>query len=71
VLKKLDDLNKSSDSLNFQIPEVDLQDVNSSEEKIDKNKQWIKFRKNDIYIEQTMKSLDKIILQNSMVKSKD
>ena len=47
------------------------EEIEGDEEKKDKNKQWIKVRKNDVYIEQTIKSLDKIIAQSAdIVKEK-
>ena len=69
ISKRMEELNKLSQSMNFSIPAADTAIVNSAEDKIEKNKQWIKFRSNDVYIDETIKTLDKVILQNNLVSS--
>ena len=43
--------------------------INADKDKIDKNKQWLKVRSDDIYIDQSVKVLNKIITQNNLAKS--
>ena len=65
VFKTLDELVKTKDSLNFINIKEDLTDINSSTDKIEKNKQWIKVRANDLYINETVKLMNKLIAGRS------
>jgi carboxyl-terminal processing protease len=47
----------------------DTSAINTDKDKIDKNKQWIKVRSDDIYIDETVKVLNKIISQNNTAKT--
>jgi carboxyl-terminal processing protease len=47
----------------------DTATINSAAEKIDKNKQWIKFRSTDIYIDESVRVLNKMISQNNMART--
>ena len=69
ISKRMEELNKLPQSMNFVIPVADTAIVNSAEDKIEKNKQWIKFRSNDVYIDETVKTLDKVIMQTNLVQS--
>lgn len=69
ISKRMEELNKLPQSMNFVIPTADTAIVNSAEDKIEKNKQWIKFRSNDVYIDETVKTLDKVIMQTNLVQS--
>ncbi len=61
VYKQLDTLVKLSAPLVFTNLSADTAYINSSNEKEDKNKQWIKFRANDIYIDESVKAMGKLI----------
>ncbi len=69
VYKQLDDFNKLAQPLDFQIPSADTAAINSAEDKIEKNKQWVKLRNTDVYIDEAVQALNKIIQQNNLVKS--
>ncbi len=62
VNKQMDELMKLSYSINFSNLIADTAKINSAEDKIEKNKQWIKVRANDIYIDQAVKVMDKLII---------
>ncbi len=69
ISKRMEELNKLPQAMNFVIPSADTANVNSAEDKIEKNRQWIKFRSSDVYIDETVKTLEKVILQNNLVRS--
>ena len=69
VFKQIDDFNKLSQALNFQNLSSDTLAINSAEDKIEKNKQWIKFRSTDIYIDESVKALNKVINQSNLAKA--
>jgi hypothetical protein len=58
-----------SKSLEFKNLSADTATINSAQDKIDNNKQWMKFRVNDIYINESVKVVEKMINQNNLVKS--
>ena len=62
-------INKLAQPLDFQIPSADTAAINSAEDKIEKNKQWVKLRNTDVYIDEAVQALNKIIQQNNLVKS--
>ena len=68
VFNQLDSLNKLSKAMNFRNLSADTSIINSTEEKIEKNKQWMKVRVNDIYIDESVKAVDKMIGQRNLVK---
>jgi len=68
VFNQLDSLNKLSTALKFRNLNADTATINSTEEKIEKNKQWMKVRVNDIYIDESVKAVDKMIGQRNLVK---
>jgi hypothetical protein len=47
---------------------ADTMAINAAQDKIDKNKQWIKIRSTDIYIDETVKVLNKMIAQGNTAK---
>jgi carboxyl-terminal processing protease len=69
VSKKMEELNKLSEPMSFSVPSADTSNINSSDEKIEKNKQWIKFRNTDVYIDESVKTLNKVIYQKNMAKA--
>ena len=70
VVKNLDDLNKLATPMDFKNLTADTFAINSAEDKIEKNKQWIKFRNTDVYIDESVKALDKLIALENMAKNK-
>jgi len=70
VVKNLDDLNKLATPMNFTNLNSDTLAINSAEDKIEKNKQWIKFRNTDVYIDESVKAVDKLIALENLAKNK-
>ena len=64
INKQLDELNKLTYKINFSNLNSDTAKINSAVDKIEKNKQWIKVRANDIYIDQAVMVMNKMIAQN-------
>ena len=69
VSKQLEDLNKLPQAMDFQNLTADTSLINSAEDKIEKNKQWIKFRNSDIYIDESVKIMNKMISMKNMARS--
>jgi carboxyl-terminal processing protease len=68
LIKDIDELSKLTQSLDFKNLAADTATINSAQDKIDNNKQWMKFRVNDIYINESVKVVEKMITQNNLVK---
>ncbi len=68
LIKEIDELSKLSQSLAFKNLASDTATINSAQDKIDNNKQWMKFRVNDIYINESVNVIEKLISQNNLVK---
>jgi carboxyl-terminal processing protease len=75
-LKKIKSVNKEFDEL-YKLPKPmeirnlvsDTATINSATDKMEKNKQWLKVRSSDIFIDAAVKVLDKMItLQNTAKK---
>jgi hypothetical protein len=47
---------------------VDSAAIFAAEDKIEKNKQWLKIRNSDVYIDESVKALDKLILLENTAK---
>ncbi len=69
VYKQIEELYKLPKPLDIQNLVSDTATINSAAEKIDKNKQWIKFRSTDIYIDESVRVLNKMISQNNMART--
>jgi len=69
VVNQIDSLYKLKTPMNFSNVKQDIENINSDQDKIDKNKQWLKVRSEDIYIDETVKVIDKMIVQNNLVKT--
>jgi len=68
VYKQIEDSYKLPTPLNIQNVSADTMAINSAQDKVDKNKQWIKIRSTDIYIDETVKVLNKMIAQENTAK---
>jgi carboxyl-terminal processing protease len=69
LIKEIDETSKLTQSLEFKNLASDTAAINIAQDKIDNNKQWMKFRVNDIYINESVKVVEKMITQNNLVKS--
>jgi len=67
-LKSLDNLNKLSAPMNMINLKADSTAIYAAEDKIEKNKQWLKIRNSDVYIEESIKALDKLIALENTAK---
>lgn len=68
LIKEIDELSKLTKSLEFKNLASDTATINSAQDKMDNNKQWMKFRVNDIYINESVNVIEKMISQNNLVK---
>jgi hypothetical protein len=68
AIKKMDDLYKLQEPINIRNLVVDESEFNSTPEKTDRNKQWLKLRKTDIFLEESAKIMDKMIADKNLVK---
>jgi hypothetical protein len=48
---------------------ADTATINAATEKVERNKQWLKVRSEDIFIDQTVKVMNSMIRQTNMAKS--
>jgi carboxyl-terminal processing protease len=66
-VKQIDSLNKISTELNVEALGDDLKKLNYDEGKSDRFKQWIKNLRTDIYLDESVKVIDDMIVQNNLV----
>ncbi len=69
VSKQIEDLYKLSQPLVIQNLVADTATINAAQDKIDNNKKWIKQRVSDIYIDESVKVLNKMIAQDNLAKA--
>ena len=68
IYKNIEDLYKLPQPMVVKNLAVDLPNISQSADKVDRNKQWIKRLGEDIYIDETMKVLDKMIVQGNLAR---
>jgi carboxyl-terminal processing protease len=68
AIKKMDELYKLQQPISIINLAVDESEFNSTPEKTDRNKQWLKMRKTDIFLEESAKIMDKMIADKNLVK---
>lgn len=66
-VKQIDSLNKISTELNVEALGDDLKKLKYDEGKSDRFKQWIKNLRTDIYLDESVKVIDDMIVQNNLV----
>ncbi len=69
LVKQIETLYKLPNPMTMKNLSSDTLAINADKDKIDKNKQWLKVRSDDIYIDQSVKVLNKIITQNNLAKT--
>lgn len=69
VYKQIENLYKLPKPMDIRNLNADLEAINADSDKVNRNKQWLKVRVDDIYIDETVKVLNKMISQNNMAKS--
>lgn len=68
VIKQIEEAYKLPKAMDIKNLESDTAVIASSKEKTDRNKQWIKARSEDIYIDESVKVLTKMITQANLAK---
>jgi carboxyl-terminal processing protease len=68
-VKELDDLYKLNKNLTVKNIEADMAVINSAKEKIEKNTAWLKRVSGDIYIDETVKVMNNMIMQSATAKT--
>ncbi|MEO6489815.1 MAG: carboxy terminal-processing peptidase [Ferruginibacter sp.] len=69
VVKHIETLYKLPAPMDMKTLQADTEMISSDKDKMDKNKQWLKVRSDDIYIDESVKVLNKMITQNNLAKS--
>ena len=67
--KELEDLFKLNKEMNVKNIQADMAAINAAKEKIDKNTAWLKRVSGDIYIDETVKVMNSMILQSATAKT--
>jgi carboxyl-terminal processing protease len=67
--KQLEELNKLPKDLNVKNISSDTSSISVAKDKVEKNKQWLKRVSGDIYIDETMKVINNIIMQKATAKN--
>ena len=68
VYKQLEDAYKLAKALDVKNIVADTTDINATKEKIDRNKQFVKRVGEDIYVDESVKILNKMIINDKMAK---
>ncbi len=67
--KQLEELNKLPKEMNVKNIAADTVNINSAKDRVDKNKQWLKRVSGDIYIDETLKVINNMIMQKATAKN--
>lgn len=68
TIREFDELYKLAKPMEIINLESDLAAINAAEDKVDKNKQWLKVRSTDIFIDETVKVLNRMIVSQNTAK---
>jgi carboxyl-terminal processing protease len=66
--KQLEDLYKLAKEMNVRNTTSDTAIIGTAKDKVEKNKQWLKRLSGDIYIDETVKAMNNMIMQKATVK---
>jgi carboxyl-terminal processing protease len=69
VSKQIEELTKLPVPIKITNLDADTANIVNAEDKVEKNKQWLKLRSTDIYLDQSVKVLNKMIVQNNMARA--
>ncbi|MFN8251434.1 MAG: carboxy terminal-processing peptidase [Ferruginibacter sp.] len=69
LYKQLDELTKISKEINVANLPADVETVNASKDRAERNKQWLKRLSGDIYLDETVKVLGNVIEQKATAKN--
>ncbi|MBS1511730.1 MAG: carboxy terminal-processing peptidase [Bacteroidetes bacterium] len=67
--KQLDELSKLSKDMNVKNTNADAEAINAEKDKTEKNKAWLKRIGGDIYIDETVKVINNMIMQKATAKN--
>lgn len=67
--KQLDELSKLTKELNVKNVPSDTVAINAAKDKMEKNKAWLKRISGDIYVDETLKVINNMILQKATAKN--
>lgn len=70
IISSLDSLSKAAATLTITNVSSDTAYINSIKDKIEKNKQWLKVRNTDVYLNESIKILSDFIQQNNKASAK-
>jgi len=68
TFKQLEDLNKLPKELNIKNIASDTLAINTAKDKVEKNKVWLKRLSSDIYVDETLKVINNMIMQKATAK---
>ncbi len=68
VFKEIETLYKLTTPLNVKNMSVDAEMINKEKDKVDKNKIWLKRLGEDIFIDESVKVLNKMIAQDNLAR---
>lgn len=68
ITKQIDEAYKLPKSMDIQNLKADMEQIASAKEKTDRNIQWLKVRKDDIFIDESVKVLGRMIAQGHLAK---
>ena len=66
-MKQIDSLNKTTNEINVEPLDEDVKKLQYDEGKSERFKQWIKNLRSDIYLDESVKVIDDMIVQNNLV----
>jgi carboxyl-terminal processing protease len=66
-VKQIDSLNKTTNEINVEPLDEDVKKLQYDEGKSERFKQWIKNLRSDIYLDESVKVIDDMIVQNNLV----
>lgn len=69
IYKEIDNLYKLSKPMSMVNLQADSMAISNDSDKVEKNKQWLKVRSDDIYIDASVKVINKMITQNNTAKT--
>jgi carboxyl-terminal processing protease len=67
--KQLEELNKLAKELSVKNLAADTVSINSAKDRVEKNKQWLKRLSGDIYIDESLKVINNMIMQKATAKN--
>jgi carboxyl-terminal processing protease len=70
AIKRIDEINKTADSLGLVMLPSDEKRLAEDNDKLERRKQWIKMLSKDIYLDESVRIMDDMIKQTALAKNK-